>query len=79
MLTKIIDKDILQKEDCIAILTNLKPLTTYMVTVSAITNHGKGLIYSETVLNSTLGRDVNQINETRPKTFSVKYFTNIFN
>lgn len=73
MLTKIIGKDILQKEDCIAILTNLKPLTMYKITVSAITNHGKGLIYSEAVFNSTLGEDINENNETNSKKHDVKY------
>lgn len=74
MSTKTINKDILQKEACIAILTNLKPLTTYMITVSVITYHGKGLIYSETIFKTTLGRNITQKYENNTKNYEVKYF-----
>lgn len=74
MLTKTISKDILHKESCFAILTNLKPRTTYMVTVSIITNHGKGLIYSESVLNTTLAEDNNLKHKNHTKNNEVQYF-----
>lgn len=73
MLTKTLHKDILQKESCFAILTNLKPLTTYMITVSIITNYGKGLIHSETVFDTTLGKNATVEYEEHTKNSEVKY------
>jgi len=46
-----------------ATITELKPHTTYMITIASITNHGEGL-HSDPLINTTLeeGKFVFMIN-----------------
>jgi len=54
MLSKTMSREAAQKEGGFTLLTNLKPYTTYIVSIAISTNYGKG-IHSDPLLVTTLG------------------------
>lgn len=73
MLNKTVSGEMAQDSRGIANVNNLKPYTTYMVTIALITKHGEGL-HSDPLLNTTLeggmyanSRQISQPNRARIK------------
>lgn len=53
MLSKTMSKEAAQKEGGFTLVTNLKPNTTYIISITISTNYGKG-IHSDPLLVTTL-------------------------
>lgn len=70
MLNKTVNGEMAQDSRGLALITDLKPYTTYMVKIALITKHGEGL-HSDPLLNTTM----EGCKRLRKSVYSIAYAT----